>query len=82
MSIFVDGAEGSDATEEDERKWHGQLGTRDEIRKENERESTVWKGETLPQGRGIAPRTPKLEIFKDDVRFSPSLTLCSYLNLS
>lgn len=73
MAIFVDGGEGSEAVEEDERRWHGQLGTRDEIRKENERESTAWRGETLPQGRGIAPRTPKLEIFKDNVRS------CSFL---
>jgi checkpoint serine/threonine-protein kinase len=77
MAIFVDGVEGGEAAEEDERRWHGQLGTRDEVRKENERESTVWKGETLPQGRGIAPRTPKLQIFKDDVSCFLSLDLCS-----
>ena len=42
------------------------FGTRDGRRKENTIEATAWKGETLPQKR-VAPRTPKLEVFKDSV---------------
>ena len=62
LSIFVDGEEAPD------KKWEGELGTRDAVRKENEREAVSFKSaEVLPQGRGIAPRTPKLEVFRDEV---------------
>lgn len=47
------------------------FGTRDGRRKENTVEAGPWKGETLPQSaaRGrIAPRTPKVEVFRDSVR--------------
>lgn len=62
LAIFVDGEEDSD------KKWEADLGTRDAVRKENEREAVSFKSaEVLPQGRGIAPRTPKLEVFRDEV---------------
>ncbi|WRT69974.1 uncharacterized protein IL334_006965 [Kwoniella shivajii] len=44
------------------------FGTRDARRKENTVEAGPWKGETLPQSASrpkIAPRTPKVEVFKD-----------------
>ncbi len=45
------------------------IGTRDGVRKENEREATGWKGEMLKQDKRamarVAPRTPKLEVFND-----------------
>jgi len=67
LAIFVDGEE-----PEEEKKWEGEFGTRNAIRKENEREaSSFGKAEVLPQGRGIVPRTPKLEVFRDEVSFSP-----------
>ena len=47
------------------------FGTRDARRKENVVEPGPWKGEVLPQSaaRGrTAPRTPKVEVFKDSVR--------------
>jgi checkpoint serine/threonine-protein kinase len=49
------------------------FGTRDERRKENTVEATAWRGETLPQ-KGVAPRTPKVEVFRDMVRLA-SVTL-------
>jgi checkpoint serine/threonine-protein kinase len=65
MEVFSDGAGGSENFEPSE--W-GDLGTRDSRKKENVVESTPWKGETIPQKRaGLAPRTPKLEVFKDTV---------------
>jgi len=45
------------------------FGTRDDRRKENTVEATTWKGETLPQ-KGVAPRTPKVEVFRDMVRLA------------
>lgn len=70
LAIFVDGEE------EDDKKWEGEFGTRNAVRKENEREATSFKtAEVLPQGRGVAPRTPKLEVFRDDV--SPRFPLLS-----
>lgn len=45
------------------------LGTRDGRRKENVVEAGPWKGEVLPQSAArnrIAPRTPKVEVFKDE----------------
>lgn len=66
LAIFVDGEE-----PEEEKKWEGEFGTRDAVRKENEREaSSFGKAEVLPQGRGVVPRTPKLEVFRDEVSFS------------
>lgn len=62
MAIFSDAsatAEQPDATPWDD------FGTRDGRRKENTVEATPWKGETIKQGRPVAPRTPKLEVFKD-----------------
>lgn len=48
------------------------LGTRDGRRKENATgEAGPWKGETLLQSATrsrVAPRTPKVEVFKDSVR--------------
>ncbi len=68
MEIFSDAAgTGEDAVPGE---W-ADLGTRDGRRKENTVEAGPWKGETLPQSaaRGrIAPRTPKVEVFKDSVR--------------
>lgn len=66
LSIFVEGTENPEG--EDANGFRGDLQTREVARKENEREAVGWKGETLPQGRGLAPRTPKIEIFRDDVR--------------
>lgn len=69
LAIFVEG--GAAAADDDAGgAFNGDLQTRDVARKENEREAVGWKGETLPQGRALAPRTPKLEVFRDDVRSS------------
>ena len=67
MEIFADGVDGrgEDATPNE---WND-FGTRDSRRKENVLEATPWKGETLPQKR-VAPRTPKVEVFKDAVSAS------------
>jgi len=66
MAIFVDG-EGRREGQAESSEW-ADLGTREDRRKENVVESTPWKGETLPQKRaGLAPRTPKMEVFKDTV---------------
>nr|XP_018261155.1 BUB protein kinase [Kwoniella dejecticola CBS 10117]OBR83313.1 BUB protein kinase [Kwoniella dejecticola CBS 10117] len=65
MEIFSDDRGRNEDTAPGE--W-ADFGTRDARRKENTVEATQWKGETLPQsvGRGrIAPRTPKVEVFKD-----------------
>jgi len=56
------------------------LGTRDNRRKENSIEAGPWKGETLPQSaaRGrIAPRTPKVEVFKDSVSLAEMRRECA-----
>lgn len=72
MEIFSDDkgqAEDSAASE-----WID-FGTRDGRRKENVVEAGPWKGEVLPQSaaRGrVAPRTPKFEVFKDQVSFPVS----------
>lgn len=63
MEIFSD-ADGK--TEDVAAAEWADFGTREGRRKENVVEATPWKGETLPQKR-IAPRTPKMEIFKDAV---------------
>ena len=68
LSIFVEGSTAGGAEGEDENGFRGDLQTREAARKENEREAVGWRGETLPQGRGLAPRTPKLEVFRDEVR--------------
>lgn len=64
MEIFSD--EG--AREDPENTPWDDFGTRDGRRKENTIEAGPWKGETLPQSAArnrIAPRTPKIEVFKD-----------------
>jgi checkpoint serine/threonine-protein kinase len=67
MAIFADGD--APAKEAEGGVWQD-FGTRDERRKENVVEATPWKGETMPQSakKPLAPRTPKMEIFKDTVR--------------
>jgi checkpoint serine/threonine-protein kinase len=67
MAIFADGESGGESA--DGGVWQD-FGTRDERRKENVVEATAWKGETMPQSakKMLAPRTPKMEIFKDTVR--------------
>lgn len=70
MAIFVDSAV-SGGAEDGTSSWEGELGTRDTVRKENERDAVAWQGEILPQGRPVAPRTPKLEVFRDEVRSMP-----------
>jgi checkpoint serine/threonine-protein kinase len=66
MAIFADGP-GRGEAEAGPSEW-AEFGTRDDKRKENVVESTPWKGETLHQKRaGLAPRTPKMEVFKDTV---------------
>lgn len=52
------------------------LGTISGNRKENERETTGWKGEKLLMDKRVvmrvAPRTPKLEVFRDGVSGIPT----------
>lgn len=47
------------------------FGTREQNRRENVKEASTWKGEVLPQSAKavarIAPRTPKMEVFRDSV---------------
>lgn len=65
LEIFSD-ASGA-AADPEASQWED-FGTRDGRRKENTIEATPWKGETLPQSAArhrVAPRTPKLEVFKD-----------------
>lgn len=64
LTIFVEGKD-----EDESAGFQGDLQTREVARKENERDVVSWKGETLPQGKALAPRTPKLEVFRDDVSF-------------
>ena len=66
MEVFADN--GAAAQDEPAGDW-ADFGTRDGRRKENVIEATPWKGETLPQKR-VAPRTPKMEVFKDSVSWS------------
>lgn len=63
MQIFSD-AEGA-GEDMAPNEWED-LGTREARRKENVVEATPWKGAILPQ-KHMAPRTPKLEIFRDAV---------------
>lgn len=65
MDVFVDGPNKSG--QDDEPSEWADYGTRDGRRKENVVEATPWKGETMPQ-KGLAPRTPKMEVFRDMVR--------------
>ena len=65
MEVFSD-AQGS-SSEGEASEW-ADFGTRESRRKENTIEAGPWKGETLPQKRGMTPRTPKLEVFRDSVR--------------
>lgn len=67
MDIFVDGP-GRGGQDDSPSEW-AEFGTRDGRRKENVVESTPWKGETMPQ-RGVKPRTPKPEVFRDVVSIS------------
>lgn len=65
LEIFSD-ASGA-AADPEASQWED-FGTRDGRRKENHLDATPWKGETLPQSAArhrVAPRTPKLEVFKD-----------------
>lgn len=65
LEIFSD-ASGA-AADPEATAWED-FGTRDGRRKENTIDATPWKGETLPQSAArhrVAPRTPKLEVFKD-----------------
>jgi checkpoint serine/threonine-protein kinase len=71
MGIFVD-EPGHRGQDDAPGEW-SDLGTRDERRKENVVEATPWKGETLPQ-KGVAPRTPKVEVFMDIVSLTESCT--------
>jgi hypothetical protein len=64
LEVFSD--ESGQRSENDAPGEWGDLGTRDERKKENTVEATSWKGETLPQ-KGVAPRTPKVEVFRDVV---------------
>ncbi|KAL1407356.1 protein kinase [Vanrija albida] len=64
IAIFSDESGAAEAPEPT--PWDD-FGTRDGRRKENVVEATPWKGETLPQKGRVAPRTPKLEVFKDNV---------------
>lgn len=71
LDIFVDGpVPGATAEDQAGTTWE-ELGTREGNRKENTVEAVGWKGETLPQSKTaaarIAPRTPKMEVFKDNV---------------
>lgn len=74
LDIFVDGpvpgAAATTMTDDQPGAWE-ELGTREGNRKENTVEAVGWKGETLPQSKTaaarIAPRTPKMEVFKDNV---------------
>jgi checkpoint serine/threonine-protein kinase len=69
MAVFADGDEPAEAAEGG--VW-ADFGTRDSRRKENVVEATPWKGEVMPQSasKRMAPRTPKLEVFKDTVSFA------------
>jgi checkpoint serine/threonine-protein kinase len=68
LAIFSDDQAGPSGTS-DPSEW-ADIGTRDDRRKENTVEPVPWKGETLPQSAArskVAPRTPKVEVFKDAV---------------
>lgn len=67
MEIFADGT--AKAEDDAPGEW-ADFGTRDGRRKENTVEAGPWKGETLPQSAArsrVAPRTPKIEVFKETV---------------
>lgn len=66
LEIFTDGK--GPASDAPAGEWRD-FGTKDSRRKENTVEATPWAGETLPQ-RSVAPRTPKLEVFRDVVGFT------------
>ncbi|CAK9780273.1 hypothetical protein CC85DRAFT_201541 [Cutaneotrichosporon oleaginosum] len=64
MEIFADTAGRSDP---EHTPWED-FGTHEGRRKENTIEAAPWRGETLPQSAArhrVAPRTPKIEVFKD-----------------
>jgi checkpoint serine/threonine-protein kinase len=68
MEIFADDGRGG---EDDAPGEWAEFGTRDGRRKENTVEAGTWKGETLPQSAArlrVAPRTPRIEVFKEAVR--------------
>ena len=44
------------------------LGTRDSRRRENVKEATAWKGETLSMSTGSSFGGERLEVFRDEVR--------------
>jgi hypothetical protein len=45
-----------------------QLDTKAAANKENSKDATPWKGETLHQAIPATPRTPKIPIYRDEVR--------------
>jgi checkpoint serine/threonine-protein kinase len=70
MAIFADGHGEGEAGEAGAPSEWADFGTRDGRRKENVVEATPWKGETMPQSAAklrVAPRTPKIEVFKEVV---------------
>ncbi|KAJ9104483.1 hypothetical protein QFC21_001979 [Naganishia friedmannii] len=69
LDVFSEEASNPAGTlDEKDGEW-ADFGTRDQNRRENVKEASTWKGEVLPQSAKakarIAPRTPKIEVFKD-----------------
>lgn len=80
FAVFKDG-EGDAADAPEPGEWED-LGTVKSRKKENEREATAWKGETMPMANaGAAPRV-RLEIFHDDVSGIADLIACENLLLT
>jgi checkpoint serine/threonine-protein kinase len=70
LDVFTEGSDARRRLDEKDGEW-ADFGTREQNRRENVKEASTWKGEVLPQSAKavarIAPRTPKMEVFRDTV---------------
>lgn len=79
LDVFTDESDARRRLDEKDGEW-ADFGTREHNRRENVKEASTWKGEVLPQSAKavarIAPRTPKMEVFRDTVSNDSVNTRC------
>ncbi|KAJ9111395.1 hypothetical protein QFC19_001164 [Naganishia cerealis] len=83
LDVFSEEASNSAGMlDEKDGEW-ADFGTRDQNRRENVKEASTWKGEVLPQSAKakarIAPRTPKIEVFKDSGAMENTKTTSDFM---
>lgn len=84
LDVFTDGSDTRRRLDEKDGEW-ADFGTREQNRRENVKEASTWKGEVLPQSAKavarIAPRTPKMEVFRDTVSVNEGLSAVTWLRI-